>query len=149
MGKTNLEKNLKKKWACPEGCDVSTKPCKHIEELLPSMGAGQYYNNDRGKRARIIYTQDLDWFVSKAQPDTQMAEIEEQMFYELMDDAQLTEMEREVLIARVMHNLTFKRIAELQKFAGGARTVSTVYKTVLTKMRRFYETKTSSSRHRD
>lgn len=138
MGNRRLENNLKKKWVCKHGCDISTSVCEHIEELLPSMNSGQYYNSGSGSRAKLTYIQDVDWLGPHLSA-TVHPEITEIKFKQLLDEAPLTTLEKDVLSLRFIDGTTFKRIAEILYFAGGARTVSNVYKHALKKMKAYYE----------
>lgn len=139
MAKRNLEDSLKRKWKCTE-CGATEHICEHIEALLPSENSGQFFTSDSGKRARIMYVDDLDQIMSHVNTKENLKQEESDIrFRELLTQAPLSDIERDVLRDKMMHNLTDKVIAENRKFVGGARRVNETYHRAIRKLKEYFD----------
>lgn len=114
MNRRNLEKKLKESWACPEGCDVSTSVCRHLEKSLelPTNNTG-FFTRHRvtGKKARYIYLGDLSNVIPDKNDTRPIGEIEDE-FRKYISKHLTNPLQIDILVDRFVYNKTFKRIAE-------------------------------------
>lgn len=143
MDKKKLERKLKKKWACPKGCDVSKNICEHIETLLPAMQKANHIRDDNNVTRNISYINDLDLLdkwnfrketMSSLEKEVISDDIEE--FIAKLDIYNLTNVEKDVIVARCVQSYSFKLIGEDLGLISGAMGAHRIYRTALEKIKK-------------
>ena len=107
MVKKVSQRNSKKTWRCSEGCEVSNKPCKHLEKLLPPV-------INRNK-VRTEYRGDIEYIASTFDSDVKI-EYQEKQFCTWLKTYGLNEVEVELAFTKFYRNLTWKEVADELSF---------------------------------
>lgn len=133
MVKKYSDKELTK-WECPEGCDVSRRICEHLEQMLPKIDNSWVYKNSTTKEtARVILMDDIETRILEgvAQPTPGG---DEEQFTLMLEQYDISELERELLLQRFYYNMTYKLLAEEFNFVGGASSAHKAVKAALRKL---------------
>ena len=127
-----MEKNVLKKrskvWKCPKKCQISDRPCKHLEALLPSMGQGKLSESK---------TEEYDDSVSIAVDSYEDTPEFYQKIEQKLGEQGLRNYEIDLIMDRFISKLTLKEIAKKHGYLSTYTVKELLIK--LTKVLRFME----------
>lgn len=104
-------------WACPHGCDLSTKACDHLEALLPAPIDHTTRESD-GAPFTILFRQrgfiGMDQIGELEAPDTEYTPDSEEWvrFYSELEPFGLNKVERSVLTYRFVGRMQLDAIGD-------------------------------------
>lgn len=101
---------------------VTQTPCEHLEKLLPSPNAGEFFTNPKtGKRARLIYTDLIEVFEEAVEEHKQTMTRDE--FDAWVETMPVSRLERILIVSYFYDNLSYKDVAIQNNIPGGATAV--------------------------
>lgn len=130
-----VKKKPTETWVCPEGCDLSASPCKHLERLISNPNKEPQFENKYkciGSNVEKAYYESGAGFVI---PEGIRSRSYEYQFRAKMEKAGLEPVKVDILVLRFVYSMSLRDIAE-ELGVMSSMTVLRLYEEAMTVLKR-------------